>query len=394
MADVNRDNIAMKHTWPFVYAAMLLGVIGWLNFNAADDQQYSRLAESFLEGKLFLLPTSPNSWADTAPFEERHYSALGPFPAVLIMPLLLTGYFHLGLLSFVMTLGVFYLCFRLARKASYSRNESCWLALAFCFGTSFIGVAALASSNFFAHILAVLLLFLTIDEYVGKSRPWLIGGLAGLAMASRAPTGLNILFFILAIFLGVGTTRETVTALVKLLLSFAVVAALLALYNFVRFGNPLESGYSYQVNGMGIPYSVWNVPGNTVGPPLSFSNIPGHLWTFLFGLPSTQAIGTSVFLMSPFLVYLMSVRRWDLTNKLITLNVAVVLLAVLAFRSTGFEQVGYRFSLDFLPFVFWLLIRSQIKVTHGFRGLIFIATVIDLCLTVFYLASGVDRRLG
>jgi len=69
-------------------------------------------------------------------------------------------------------------------------------------------------------------------------------------------------------------------------------------------------------------------------------------------------------------------------------------LSVLAFRSTGFEQVGYRFSLDFLPFVFWLLMRSQIKVTNGFKGLIFIATVIDLCLTVFYLASGVDRRLG
>jgi len=394
MADVNRDTIAMKRAWPFVYAAMLLGVIGWLNFITADDRQYSRLAESFLEGKLFLLPTSPNSWADTAPFEEHHYSALGPFPAVLTMPLLRTGYFHLGLLSFVMTLGVFYLCFRLARKGSYSRNESCWLALAFCFGTSFIGVAALAGSNFFAHVVAVMLLFLAINEYEGKSRPWLIGGLIGLAMASRAPAGLNILFFGLAIILGVGAIQERMTGLAKLLLPFSTVVGLLALYNFARFGNPLESGYSYQLNGFGTPYANWNVPGNTPGPPLSLRYIPNHLWIFLFGLPSTDAIGTSVLLMSPFLVYLLSVRRWDLTNKLITLNVAVVLLSVLAFRSTGFEQVGYRFSLDFLPFVFWLLMRSQIKVTNGFKGLIFIATVIDLCLTVFYLASGVDRRLG
>jgi hypothetical protein len=124
------------------------------------------------------------------------------------------------------------------------------------------------------------------------------------------------------------------------------------------------------------------------------SNIPSHLWIFLFGLPSSAGVGTSVLLMSPHLVYLCSVRRWDLTNRVILVNVAIVLMAVLAFRSTGFEQVGYRFSLDFLPFVFWLLLRSRIQVTRGFKWLVFIATVSDMCLTVFHLATGVDRRNG
>jgi hypothetical protein len=130
-------------------------------------------------------------------------------------------------------------------------------------------------------------------------------------------------------------------------------------------------------------------------PPFRLSNIPSHLWIFLFGLPSSAAVGTSVLLMSPHLVYLCSVRQWDLTNKVIVVNVAIVfLMSVLAFRSTGFEQVGYRFSLDFLPFVFWLLMCSRIQVTSGFKGLVFIATVIDVCLTVFHLATGVDRRHG
>jgi hypothetical protein len=86
----------VKRAWRFIYAAMLLGVIGWLNFITADDRQYSRLAESFLDGKLFLLATPPKNWADTAPFDGRHYSSLGPFPAVLIMPLVWSGYFHQG----------------------------------------------------------------------------------------------------------------------------------------------------------------------------------------------------------------------------------------------------------------------------------------------------------
>ncbi|MGZ8435975.1 MAG: hypothetical protein ACXW6T_16995, partial [Candidatus Binatia bacterium] len=87
-------------------------------------------------------------------------------------------------------------------------------------------------------------------------------------------------------------------------------------------------------------------------------------------------------------------RQWDLTNKLIVLNVCTVLLVVLAFRSTGFEQVGYRFSLDFLPFVFWLLMRSRIVMSGRFKGLILASTIIDLCLTAFFLATGVDRRQG
>ena len=212
-------------------------------------------------------------------------------------------------------------------------------------------------------------------------------------MASRPPTGLNILFFMLAISLGVGTIQERASGLLKLLLPFAACVGLLAIYNFVRFGNPLESGYTYQLNGFGMPYASWNVPGNTAGSPLSFSYVPEHLWIFLFGLPSTNAVGTSVLLISPFFVYLFMVR-WDLTNKLIALNTAPVLLTVLAFRSTGFEQVGYRFSLDFLPFVFWLLIRSRLEMNNRFKGLILLAVVVDVCLTAFYLATGVDRRQG
>ena len=394
MANVKRGTIAIKRTWPFVYAALLFGLIGWLNFITPGDRQHIRLAESFLERKLFLLPGPLTNWADTAPFEGHHFSVFGPLPAVLIMPLVWTGYFHQGQLSFVVSLLVFYLCFQLARRFDYSHNESCWFALAFCFATSFVGVAALPGSTFFAHVLAVMFLFLAINEYEGRGRLWVVGGLIGLAMASRAPAGLNILFFSLAIILGVGPIRERMTGLAKLLLPFSPVVGLLALYNFARFGNPLESGYSYQLNGFGAPYADWNVPGNTPGPPLSLRYIPDHLWIFLFGLPSTDAVGTSVLLISPFLGYLWLVRRWDLTNKLIVVNVVVVLVAVLAFRSTGFEQMGYRFSLDFLPFVFWLLMRSQIELTNRFKGLILLATIIDACLTAFFLASGVDRRHG
>jgi hypothetical protein len=64
----------------------------------------------------------------------------------------------------------------------------------------------------------------------------------------------------------------------------------------------------------------------------------------------------------------------------------------LAFRSTGFEQMGYRFSLDFFPFLFWLLIRSRIHLTKRFKLLIFLATVTDLILTFYHMAAISLRR--
>jgi 4-amino-4-deoxy-L-arabinose transferase-like glycosyltransferase len=238
------------------------------------------------------------------------------------------------------------------------------------------------------------MLFLALNEYQGRSRLWLTGGLIGLAMASRAPAGINILFFVLAILLGAGAARQRIVGLFQLLLPFAGVVALLAIYNWARFGDPLESGYTYQVNGFDQPYAAWNLPGNHAGPAFSLSYIPEHLRLFLVGLPTVNAVGTSVLLVSPYLLYVMSVPKWDLTNRLIGLNVGAVLMAVLAFRSSGFEQMGYRFSLDFLPLVFWLLMRSRVPMSGNFKGLILISTMIDLCLAVFFLATGVDRRHG
>jgi len=131
MANLKAGPAAINNAWLFMYAAALLGMIGWLNFITADDRQFSRLAESFLEGKLYLLPTSLNSWADTALFNGYHYSPFGPLPAVLIIPLVWSGYFHQGQLSFLVTLCVFYLCFRLARGSSILAMSPAGLRLHF-----------------------------------------------------------------------------------------------------------------------------------------------------------------------------------------------------------------------------------------------------------------------
>lgn len=202
---------------------------------------------------------------------------------------------------------------------------------------------------------------------------------------------LNALFFVLAILSRMASRKGKVAQLAKFGIGLGVFVVLIALYNYARFGNPLESGYSMQMI-RGIAYTALDVPGNRPGSLFSLGSMPGNLSVFFFGLPEVRAVGTSVFIVSPYLIYLWRVK-WDLTSKLIAVDIAVVLLALMAFRSTGFEQMGYRFSLDFLPFVFWLLIRSRVPMTATFKTLIVGATIVDAFLVGYFLATGTERQI-
>src|SRR3990172_6774252 len=119
-------------------------ICGLLNFFISGDQQFSNLAYSFLQGKLYFTQTKVAVY-DTALFEGKFYWPLQPFPAIILIPFVyifsLFGKFFLqGYLQFFLVAGVFYLIYRICRKIKYSSNDSLFLAFAFCFSSVFLGV--------------------------------------------------------------------------------------------------------------------------------------------------------------------------------------------------------------------------------------------------------------
>jgi len=273
----------------------------------------------------------------------------------------------------------------LAQKLSYSKDDACWFAMAFCFGTSFIGVAAAPLSWSYPSVVAVLFLFLAIHEYQGSCKFLIIGLFVGLAMASRPLTVLNSIFFAGAILCSVATWKKKIVSLTEFAAPVILIALVIACYNFQRFGDPLETGYSYQIDSEGRFFAEISWIGNNPGPLFSLSNIPAHFVIFAFGLPERSAAGVSVFLISPFLFFLFaSTRKWERIDYLLVLNICLVMLVTLAFRSTGARQIGYRFSLDYLPFVFWLLMRRRRELSFGFKNLVGLALIIDLALMVYF----------
>jgi hypothetical protein len=370
--------LALPHsteTMGKILAISLLLLTAFINLTTDDMAFYSRLGESFLDGKLYYTTLPKSGVMDTAIFNGRYYSPFGLFPALVSVPFVWMGYYHQGQLNFLLILTIFYAVFAIAERLSYSRSDCWWIALAFCFGTSFVDAAF--STWHIAHTWATLFLVLAVYEYLGSRRPWLIGLLLGLATASRSMAGLSVICF--------GVLFLWHRQVIRFGLPFVAIAGAIAVYNFFRFQSPIEAGYTYQIYSAGVSHATWNAPGNIAGPALSLAHIPINLKTLVFGFPSREAVGVSMFLMSPFLIYLLSGKRWEPIDWLLLGNVALIALSFLAFRSTGWRQMGYRYTVDFMPLLFWLLLRRRAELTKGFEALILAAVVIDLAMVGYFI---------
>jgi hypothetical protein len=370
---------------PLSIALAILAALAIVNLTSPHSGIYTRLAESFLHGQLSYLNMPASGILDLALFDGRLFCPFGVGPSIVAIPfIILTGEFPQGALNFILVLATFYVTYRIALKSGYSSNDSVWLAIAFCFGTAFLEVAVF--NWHIAHTAGTLFIVLALCEFVGKKRPWLIGLLIGGAMANRPAMAINALFFLGAFWFESRPVKERLARGVTLCACFALIAAPIALYNFARFGNPLEFGYTYQMYSETLAHADWNVRGNIAGPLFALWHIPINLETFLLGLPDREHVGTSVLLMSPWLVYLIGGRRWERTDWLILANTIIIATVMLAFRSTGFRQAGYRFSLEFMPLLFWLLLRRRTEITATFKSLILLAVAIDISLVVYFIA--------
>ena len=185
-------------------------ILTWLlvmSFVLEGSQQFSLLAQAFLHGQLNFRSSIGGSGQDPILWHGKIYWGEGPFPAVLLMPLV--GFFSIfhrfyfqGYLDWILILGVLFFVFKLARSLAYSKEDSLVLALGFALGSVFIGVASVSSSWFFAQVLTTFLLFWSLYEYYARKhkRWWLIGVLCGLILMTRATASPVFIFFFLELW--------------------------------------------------------------------------------------------------------------------------------------------------------------------------------------------------
>jgi hypothetical protein len=389
-------------------AAGLFLVVAYRNLTQAHVQQYALFAESLLEGRLdFVQQLEPTD--EPALHEGRSYLPLGPAPGLILVPFVALGrglgfFFLQGYLNLPLVAAVFALAWRLAALAGFETAECFVLAFAYVFASSFLGVASIPISNYFAHVLVSALVLLALLEHLGRGRAWLVGCLFAAVLASRLSAAVGVLFFAGEILLDPErSARERRRRLLELAAPILAAGLLLALYNAARFGDPFETGYALQAvldpeqqRARAIGLAHWrHVPGNLYYMLLALPQpvfLEGTRSVMRFPWLSPGYWGLSLFATSPWLAWLFALPWRGLRARLL-LAAALATAGALSFTwSMGYAQFGYRFALDFQPYLYLALLlglrERSARLPRGFAALVLASACLDAWLLEVYLRGG------
>ncbi len=350
-------------------------------------------AKAFLEGRLDLDPeVLPNieDWACVREVNgakarctrpalptDRWYVSFPAFPAVLMLPFVAVNGYQLNDTSFGVILGalaitLFYTLARtLARRGELLRTEgeAVLLAAVLGFGTLLFSCAIRGEVWFLAEVLGVVLTCLYLRAAVGASRPVLAGVLWSMATLTRTPLVFTGLFFLLEVLTpgptgrlqqlreALGNPRPWLKPVLRFAAGAAPLALLAMLFNLARFGSPADFGhrflYDNRVNVDIDAHGLFSPAYLGRNLEAAFLMFPRVQWS-PFRL-SYDPQGLSMLLTMPWLVLLVFPRTRPRLHWPVWLTVAVCALPGLFYQNTGYMQFGFRFSLDYTPYLVLLL---------------------------------------
>jgi hypothetical protein len=189
--------------------------------------------------------------------------------------------------------------------------------------------------------------------------------LAGV-LATRPPLVGIGLFFCLELYrvarVSSTTKRLSSLAVLERLIWFglpvAVTGALLALQNYVRFGDPMEFGYRYLTVAWQARIEKWGLMG--------YHYLARNLGIVLTSLPyvtkgnegvaiQINGHGLALWVCSPFYIWLLWPQKTTTLHRALYATLPLAILPSLLYQNSGWLQFGQRFSNDYAPLLFMLL---------------------------------------
>jgi hypothetical protein len=395
------SDFAKRNTFLLVLvtAFIFYGVSAGVKINEqSKTPQHIYLAYSFLHGSASLVEL-PKSAYDMINFEDKWYVIGGITPALLLLPFVAAFGTGISDVFFGVCIGalnvalMYSLLGRLVEKSS----TRLWLTFLFAAGTSHWWLSSVGAVWFNAQIVALLFLILYVRSAV-QDRPWLSGLWMGLAFLSRASVLFSALFYLLIVL----TKEHAIQPILKRIVPFGIMLAIsitvMLTYNQIRFGNPLDFGYSYMIGsnpltrtyarsgGFNIQYVPCNMYVSLLGlPNIRQSILPSvnEACAYLepiqhdFGKLSSffNPLGMSMFLATPAFLLIFRAKLWD--NLVLPAWVAMisVLFSIWIYHAPGWVQFGYRFTSDFMVFLFVLLACSMKQTGYLEKILIVLSSI-------------------
>ncbi|GHB41297.1 hypothetical protein GCM10007094_33420 [Pseudovibrio japonicus] len=381
---------------PLILAGLVFILLAAIVFRMAGEQpesnSYALLADAFLHGRFYAESCFD---LDCALYEGQVYVIFPPVPALIALPFI--AIFGIGFHQFI-ALGT--VCFaitgvvwwQLTRHYQEDFRLALLLVVAFLFATPLQYTVLRADGVwFFAQAVAVMLTSLALWSALIKRNAWLVGLFIGLAFLTRQMSILYMPFFFVLMTPADRSIFDINSESIRRLLKLAVFPALAILvyfaYNYARFGDPMQTGYSYifppewdymgnpeakwidnRVQDLGLfhkDYLIFNLAHFFVqGPNLEFS---GKYLTQLSGFGDK---GIALFIGAPFLLYFF-LAKWNREYLFAALTIALIAGVTLFYHSNGFSQYSVqRYVLDWLPLMMLFVVRTISKDNIGIFALL------------------------
>jgi len=421
---------AGDHIIAAVLALLAFLVYAWTDGSRIGQQSeqphFVLLADALLHGHLWIDPARAARLGDITPFAGHFYVSFPPMPAFLMLPFVALVGPGFNDVIFTIVLGslnvalTYLLVRRLARPGFAApsgipvyRRAAIAIAVLLGVGTVHFYATVAGTVWYTAHVVAVTFMLLYLIECAGRGRPLVAGTALAAAFLARTPTVLGGIFWLACALRRDRSWRPLASRLVAFAAPSVLALILLLGQNALRFGSPLDFGYfAMRIAPRLAPdraryglFSLHFLPRNLaaflITPPI-IGPIGPAVWLILSGnpfaflgqlhLPELSLLGlafplrfdpegTGLWAVSPALLFAL---RWPRARDTLLAaaswaSTILVALPDLLYYNTGWYQYGYRFSLDFTPF---LLILTALGLRRplgiGWRALFIVLLIISV----------------
>jgi len=336
-------------------------------------------AWGFLQGRLDIWNLPPY-YVDLIHWHDKIYLPNPPLPSILLMPFVAIWGVATEQIRVCMLVGAIdvFLVWILLGRMTVQGALRIGLTILYGFGTVHYSASIIGTIWFYAHVVAEFGMLLALVEFFGKRRFALIGFCMGLAFLSRQATVLGSLFFLG--WLIWERPERWIYKGISFGLGFAPLFGLQSWFNWARFGDPMESGYMLQnyYSSVQAPeiqkYGLFNTAYIPKHLKLIFTGMPDFLPEFPFVRPNPE--GMNIWLTTPAFFALFAANWLDVLVILAGLSAFVISLPAMIYTATGWVQFGYRYALDYLPFLFLAIASGLQRMPRVFAWTLIIASVL------------------
>jgi hypothetical protein len=318
---------------------------------------FTRLAASFLEGKYWLTQNPP--WlSELIPAGlGRFYVVYPPMPAIILMPFvfLFGANFPQQYLAHLIGAGIAVLTLKLSLTVQKDYKLAIWTTLTIGLGSIIWYLSSVGSVWYLGQITACFFITAALVESLNKKRVFLVGIFLGAAYLSRIHTILSVFLF----FFLLKDKLTNIKSVIKFLLPMALFFLFDCLYNYLRYQVPWNNGYFLIPGTLDEPWFSKGImhPSYIIeNLKIAFLAIPNFYNHFPYIQPSWA--GLAIWITTPAFIFSLWAKFKEKITKFLWLSIFLIFLVVGAHGATGFAQFGYRFAVDFYPFLTLLMIKG------------------------------------